>query len=113
MFYATSAIAVDLEKDKMDANNQAIKDCLAASGYDGDVLIEGKNFDWGKAAGCYQDWKTGQLNEEYVRLKFFLQDNPWYTGRNWDWETQAKAGWNCIVYHATGEKICRKPTFVK
>lgn len=100
------------EYEKMAANNQAIKDCLLAYGYDGSVLFEGKNFNWGKASSCYADYKQGVMAEEYVKLKFFLQENPWYKGGNWTWESTARAGYECIEYDHTGVKICRKPYFV-
>jgi len=98
--------------DKMNANNQAMKDCLLAYGYDGDVLHKGKYFDWGGATRCYQQYKQGVMADEYVKLKFFLKDNPWYTGNNWMWEHEARAGYECIEYYHTGVKICRKPYYI-
>lgn len=90
-------------------NNQVIKDCLLAHGYRGDV--NQKDFNWAKAASCVHEYRVGLMNEEYIKLKFFLKENPWYTGRNWQWETEAKAGYQCVKYHNTGAKVCRKPYF--
>lgn len=93
----------------MQANNQAIKECLATAGYNGDVK-NFKHFD--KAAKCVHDYRMGKMNEEYVKLRFFLEDNPWYKGGNWQWEVPMSQGYECVKYHHTGEKICRKPYFV-
>jgi hypothetical protein len=101
------------EYKKMAANNHAIKECLLAHGYNGNVLTNGKQFDWAKASACYHDYKQGVMSEEYVKLKFFLEEHPWYKGRNWDWEKPAMAGYECIKYHHTGTKICKKPYFKK
>jgi hypothetical protein len=105
--FATSAE----EYARMDANNQAIKDCLLAYGYEGNTLTTKKDFNWQAASSCYAKWKQGVMSEEYMKLRFFLEENPWYKGGNWQWETQAKAGYECIKYHHTGAKICRKPYF--
>lgn len=92
------------------ASNQALKECLLANGYTPEKFDE---FDFEKTAGCHQSWLAGNMRREHVELKMFLEENPWYKGRNWDWEIVAKQGWNCVLYHETGTKICRKPTFIE
>lgn len=93
---------------QMQANNQIIKECLATAGYDGNV----ETFDnFGEASKCVHDYRMGKMNEEYLKLRFFLEDNPWYKGGNWQWEVPAAQGYECVKYHATGVKICRKPYF--
>jgi len=89
-------------------SNKVMKECLVTAGYKGDVT----NFDnFGKASKCFHDWKKGEMNKEYLKLKFFMEENPWYKGGNWDWETKERAGYDCVKYHETGVKICRKPIF--
>jgi len=68
-------------------NNEAMKTCLLAHGYDGSVFLM---YDFGKAASCYHDWKAGKLREEYIQSKLWLEENPWYTGSNWNWEEVQK-----------------------
>jgi hypothetical protein len=64
-------------------NNEAMKTCLLAHGYDGSIFLM---YNFEKAAGCYHDWKSGQLREEYIQSKLWLEEHPWYTGSNWNWE---------------------------
>jgi hypothetical protein len=112
LLLTTTAFASSPEEyAKMQANNQAIKDCLLAYGYTGNTLTTGKHFNWAAASGCYSKYKQGVMADEYVKLKFFLEDNPWYKGGNWDWQTEASQGYECVKYHHTGVKICRKPYY--
>ena len=94
---------------QMQASNQIMKEWLATAGYDGNVR-DFENF--GEASKCWHDYKMGKLNDEYLKLRFFLEDHPWYKGGNWQWEVPASQGYECVKYHHTGEKICRKPYFV-
>lgn len=91
-------------------SNLAAKECLLASGYTPEKFDE---FDFSKAAGCYADWRSGDMRRDHIALRMFLESKPWYKGPGWDWEVRASQGWNCIVYHETGTKICRKPTFIE
>ena len=86
--FATAASANMDERNKIEANNNVIKECLAAYNYSPDkfYLFE----DWNKAAKCYSNWKQGEIDDELIRLRLFLKENPWYTGKNWQWEDCAK-----------------------
>lgn len=68
-------------------NNEAMKACLLAHGYNGSVFLM---YDFSKASACYHDWKSGKLREEYIQSKLWLEENPWYTGSNWNWEEVSK-----------------------
>lgn len=70
-------------------NNDAMKACLLAYGYEGHTQIMG--FDFSGASACYHDWKIGKLREEYIMSKLWLEEHPWYTGTNWNWEEVNKA----------------------
>ena len=72
---------------KQAASNQAMKTCLLANGYSGEVFY-GYNFS--KAAACFHDWKDGQLREEYIKAQLWLEENPWYKGSHWKWEELSK-----------------------
>ena len=91
-------------------SNQALKECLLASGYKPETFDQ---FDFSEAAGCHQAWLAGAMQDKHIRLRMFLESKPWYKGPGWDWEVRASQGWNCIVYHETGTKICRKPQFIE
>jgi len=54
-------------------NNEKIKECLQETG----DSFETYNFT--EAAGCYQDWKSGQIKKELAELRDFLKHNPRYT----------------------------------
>ena len=69
--------------EKMNASNAAMRTCLLANGYAGDVFY-GYNF--GPAAACFHSWKDGQLREDYIKAQLWLEENPWYKGEHWNWE---------------------------
>ena len=73
--------------ENMEASNEAMKTCLLAHGYDGTVFF---SYAFEKAAACHGKWKTKQLTEEYVKTRLWLQENPWFTGSNWNWQEIAK-----------------------
>ena len=73
--------------DDMNANNAAMRTCLLANGYSGDVFY-GYNF--GKAAACFHSWKDGQLKADYIKGQMWLEENPWYKGQDWNWEEMQK-----------------------
>lgn len=85
----TKLIALCLLSTTVNAteNNDAIKTCLLANGYEGNTQIMG--FDFTKAAACYHDWKSGKLREEYINAQLWLEEHPWYKGKNWNWEEMA------------------------
>jgi len=68
---------------RMTESNQAMKTCLLANGYSGEVFY-GYNFS--RAAGCFHDWKDGQLRADYIQGQMWLEENPWYKGSYWNWE---------------------------
>lgn len=68
-------------------NNDAMRACLLAHNYDGQVL---NMYNFGPASRCYHDWKSGQLSQEYIKSKMWLEEHPWYTGSNWNWEEVAR-----------------------
>jgi len=68
VFFVTPANAVI-----PNPNNQKIKECLQETG----DSFETYNFT--EAAGCYQDWKSGQIKKELAELRDFLKHNPRYT----------------------------------
>ena len=69
------------------ASNDAMKTCLLAHGYEGTIFF---TYSFEKAAACWGDWKAGQLTEEYVKTKLWLEENPWYKGSHWNWEEISK-----------------------
>jgi hypothetical protein len=71
----------------MKESNAAMKTCLLANGYEGSVFF---TYSFEKAAACWGDWKAGQLTEEYIKTKLWLEENPWYKGPHWNWEEISK-----------------------
>ena len=69
-------------------NNTVIKKCLATYNYNPNKFHQFK--DWNKASKCYHNWKKDQKDQETAELRNFLKENPWYKGRNWQWEQCAK-----------------------
>jgi hypothetical protein len=56
-------------------NNQALKGCLEINGY---TPKEFETFNFSKAAGCYQNYKSQKNAEELAELRDFLKHNPRY-----------------------------------
>ena len=56
-------------------NNRVMQGCLIMNGYNPKDF---DTFDWSKAAGCYQNWKTKKNAEELTELRDFLKHNPRY-----------------------------------
>lgn len=56
-------------------NNQAMKACLAAGGYDSKDI---DTFDFNKAAACHSDYRVGVTKAKNAELRDFLDANPRY-----------------------------------
>lgn len=86
----TNIIALCLLSTTVNANenNEAMKTCLMAHGYEGNTQL--MTFNFSKASACFHDWKAGKLREEYIRGQLWLEENPWYKGDNWNWEEVAR-----------------------
>ena len=72
---------------KMNDNNAAMRTCLLANGYAGDVFY---SYNFSQAAACYHSWKDGQLRADYIQGQMWLEENPWYKGEHWNWEQVQK-----------------------
>ena len=87
--------------------NTAAKECLLANGYTPQKF---HTFNFSRAATCYQGWIDGDMQEEHVKIKMFLEENPWYKGKSWDWESSVNGRQDCIKYH-NGTMICKTPYY--
>ena len=57
------------------ANNQAMKACLAMTGYNAENF---DTFDFSKAAACHSDYRVGVTQAKNAELRNFLDANPRY-----------------------------------
>ena len=56
-------------------NNSVMAACMAINGYSVEKFDD---FDFNKAAGCYQNWKNEKNKQELAELRDFLKHNPRY-----------------------------------
>lgn len=93
-------------------NNQMIKECLDAWGYDkyAPVEIRLNNFNWQGAAGCVANFRLEEQQKQVQADREFLKKKPWFRGTNWKWEE--KAEYTCTKQHHTGLTVCHKPIYI-
>ena len=62
------------------SNNEIVKDCLVATGYDYNLSVEERidTFDWNLAAYCVQSLQQDNHKRELAELRDFLKHNPRY-----------------------------------
>ena len=95
--------------------NQALKECLAKHGF-----VAGKthvlNYNWNLASACTSKKHIEITKQEIERERAFVRDNPWYTGKTWNWDEYAKEEYVCERVHSTALAntitVCHKPMFI-
>jgi hypothetical protein len=93
--------------------NQALKECLYKHGFvPGETHVQ--QYNWNNASSCVNN-KQIELAKAHIRAeKEFLKNNPWYTGKNWNWEKSTE--YTCErVYSTTlshSITVCHKPMFI-
>jgi hypothetical protein len=104
---------IDVHADSL--KNQALKECLHKHGFiPGQTHVQ--QYDWNKASSCV-DKKHIALEEDKIRKeKAFLDQNPWYTGKNWNWDDNAKENYMCERIYSTQLvntiTVCHRPFFI-
>lgn len=96
------------------SNNDMIKDCLQATGYDYNLPADKRitDFDWESASYCVAGFQEKKHKKRLAEQKEFIKNNPWYKGPNWRWELRAEYKCN-TVYSAVGPiEVCSKPYYV-
>ena len=63
-----------------DDNNQAMKHCMDAVGYDRNAPVEERmnDVDWAEAASCYQSYNSAIYKQQIANLRELLTANPRY-----------------------------------
>lgn len=89
-------------------NNLAIKQCLELYGYTSEKFDV---FPWNKASRCFTEYDVAQQKVELQATRDFLEKNPWYKGKNWNWEDRAE--FTCHTEYHTGEIYCHRPKYIK
>jgi hypothetical protein len=89
-------------------NNKVLKMCLAANGYTPDQF---DTFDFGPAANCFHEWKIADTEQDYVKMRAFLEEHPWYRGKNWRWEEYVEYTCSTVIStkHTRNPTVCSKP----
>jgi len=92
-------------------SNEVMKSCLEESGYTPDKF---ETFDFSKPAACHSKWRVAETEKDYVKMRSFLQEHPWYKGKNWKWEERAE--YSCEKIYSTrllrNVEICSKPYYI-
>lgn len=89
-------------------NNNVMKACLEVHGY---TPKKFDKFNFAKAADCHSKWRVAENTKQLVKLREFLAENPWYTGKNWQWKT--KAEYTCTKrIDLGGIEVCHKPYYL-
>lgn len=88
-----------------------MKACLAQEGYTPENF---DSFNFGKAASCFHDWKTAEAEKDRVKMRKFLDENPWFRGKNHKWAERAE--YSCEKIYSTALlntiTVCSKPIYV-
>jgi len=96
-------------------NNDMIKECLLASGYDYNLPVEERlnTHDWNSSAACVSNYEVEKQQENVAQIQKFLKEKPWYKGRNWRWELRAE--YRCTIMHSDvgPREVCSKPAYVQ
>lgn len=94
------------------SNNEMIKDCLNANGYDRSADVEKRlnTFDWQRGSYCVANFQNELHEKRLAEQREFLKKNPWYKGRNWNWED--KAEFTCHTEYHTGFVYCHRPKYI-
>ena len=97
------------------SNNDMIKECLLASGYDYNLPVEERlnTHDWNSSAACVSNYEVEKQQENVAQIQKFLKEKPWYKGRNWRWELRAE--YRCTIMHSDvgPREVCSKPAYVQ
>jgi len=92
-------------------SNEVMKSCLAEHGYTPENF---ETFKFSKSAACFHDWKTAEVQKDYEKQREFLQEHPWYKGKNWKWEERAE--YSCEKIYSTALlaniTVCSKPYYI-
>lgn len=104
---ATSAMGESIK-----TNNEMIKQCLEAYEYKKTAPVEERlnNFDWQSASDCVAGFNQERQKVKLAEQKEFLKKNPWYKGRNWNWEDRAE--FTCHTEYHTGNVFCHRPKYI-
>lgn len=97
---------------KMKTTNEMIKDCLTAYQYDYGAPVDKRlnNFDWQSASNCVAGFSQDKHEKKLAEQRKFLNDNPWYKGKNWKWTERAE--YTCVKQYHTGLTVCHKPIYI-
>lgn len=92
-------------------SNEVMKQCLDQYGYTPEKF---DTFDFSKPAACHSKWRVAEIEKNHVKMRKFLDEHPWYRGKNWKWEERAE--YNCEKIYSTAYlnniTICTKPYYL-
>jgi len=92
-------------------SNNAMKACLDKYGYTPEKF---DTFDFTKAAACHSEYRANVVANQDLERKQFLEEHPWYKGKNWKWEETAE--YSCEKIYSTrllrNIEVCSKPYYI-
>ena len=94
------------------SNNEIMKHCLDAFGYDKTAPIEQRlnNFNWDNASWCAAGFRAEESAKRREEIRAFLKEKPWFRGKNWKW--QERAEYTCTKNYNSGLTYCHKPIYI-
>lgn len=95
-------------------NNKMIKECLDVYGFDKTLPVEQRlnTFDWRSASGCVSNFVVGKQQKKVAEQREFLDQNPWFKGKNWKWIERAEYTCRHIDTLQGSYEVCSKPIYL-
>jgi len=101
-------------KAEIKSNNDMIKECLMAYGYDYNLPVDKRinTFNWNDASSCVSNFKADEQQKNIAKVKEFLKEKPWYKGPNWRWELRSEYECNKVYSDKGPITLCTKPYYL-
>ena len=100
--------------DEVKSNNTMIKECLDATGYDKTLPVDERlnTFDFRPASGCVSNFVVEKQKLKVAEARQFLENKPWFKGKNWKWEERAEYTCRKIETLQGSYEVCSKPIYL-
>ena len=110
VLFSTTAYAGITEK----GNNEMIIECLDVYGYDRTLPVEQRlnTFDFRNASNCVSNFVVEQQKQKVEQQREFLDQNPWFKGKNWKWVERAEYTCRHIDTLQGSYEVCSKPIYL-
>ena len=109
----TTPAFAEFDNNKM--NNRMIKECLDVWGYDRDEPDPQKrldSFDFRMASTCVGDFRLEDWQKRIKADREFVNDKPWFRGKNWKWQERAEYTCRRITNLSGTYEVCSKPIYL-